>query len=201
MKWCWYLLYCTDISMRRAYKYTARIPNVALWICDCKHDGVIKWKCFPRYWPFVQGIHRSPVNSLRKSQWRGALMFSLICAWINLSKQSWSWWFETLSRSLWRLCNECFFHDRSVYFLTHCDFVITYGVRDVTLVQVIGLSHVRHQDITCTKVTLLLSIRSSGINFNQNTRLSVINMSLKMCYFIQDAIYWSSCNQGFLLLI
>ena len=47
------------------------------------HDDVIKWKHFPRYWPFVRGIHRSPVNSLHKGQWRGALMFSLICACIN----------------------------------------------------------------------------------------------------------------------
>ena len=29
------------------------------------------------------GIHRSPVNSPHKDHWRGALMFSLICAWIN----------------------------------------------------------------------------------------------------------------------
>ena len=47
------------------------------------HDDVIKWKHFPRYWPFVRGIHRGPVNSPQKGQWRGALMFSLICAWIN----------------------------------------------------------------------------------------------------------------------
>ena len=47
------------------------------------HDDVIKWKLFPRYWPFVRGIHRSPVNSPHKGQWRGALMFSLICAWIK----------------------------------------------------------------------------------------------------------------------
>ena len=47
------------------------------------HDDVIKWKHFPRYWPFVRGIHRSPVNSPHKGQWRGALMFSLICAWMN----------------------------------------------------------------------------------------------------------------------
>ena len=46
------------------------------------HDDVIKWK-FPRYWPFVRGIHRSRVNYPHKGQWRGALMFSLICAWIN----------------------------------------------------------------------------------------------------------------------
>ena len=48
-----------------------------------EHDDVIKWKQFPRYWPFVRGIHRSPVNSPHKGQWRGALMFSLICVWIN----------------------------------------------------------------------------------------------------------------------
>ena len=47
------------------------------------HDDVIKWKHFPLYWPFVRGIHRSLVNSPHKGQWRGALMFSLICAWIN----------------------------------------------------------------------------------------------------------------------
>ena len=47
------------------------------------HEDVIKWKHFPRYWPFVRGIHRSPVNSPHKGQWRGALMFSLLCAWIN----------------------------------------------------------------------------------------------------------------------
>ena len=47
------------------------------------HDNVIKWKHFPRNWPFARGIHRSPVNSLHKGQWRGVLMFSLIYVWIN----------------------------------------------------------------------------------------------------------------------
>ena len=45
-------------------------------------------------------IHRSPVNSPHKGQWRGC--FFVICA---LNKQSWGWWFETPSRSLWRHCN------------------------------------------------------------------------------------------------
>ena len=36
------------------------------------HDDVIKWRHYPRYWPF-----------LHKGQWRGALMFSLISARIN----------------------------------------------------------------------------------------------------------------------
>ena len=44
---------------------------------------MLTWKHFPRYLPFVWGIHRSPVNSPHKGQWRGALMFSLICVWIN----------------------------------------------------------------------------------------------------------------------
>ena len=52
-----------------------------------KHGDVIEWKDFPRYWPFVRGIHLSPVNSPHKGQWHGALMFSLICAgikgWVN----------------------------------------------------------------------------------------------------------------------
>ena len=41
------------------------------------HDGVIKWKHFPRNWSFVRGTPH-------KGQWRGALMFSLICVWINV---------------------------------------------------------------------------------------------------------------------
>ena len=47
------------------------------------HDDIIKWKHFLRYWPFVWGIHWSPVNSPQKGQWHGTLMFSLVCAWIN----------------------------------------------------------------------------------------------------------------------
>ena len=46
-------------------------------------DDVIEWKYFPRYWQFVRVILRTPVNSPHKGQWRGALMFSLICAWMN----------------------------------------------------------------------------------------------------------------------
>ena len=47
------------------------------------HNDVIKLKHFPRYWPFVWGIHRSSVNSPHKGQWRWALMFSLISAWLT----------------------------------------------------------------------------------------------------------------------
>ena len=68
--------------------WKCRLRNVGRFFSAsmCKasvHDDVIKWKHFPRYWPFVRGIHRWPVNSPHKGQWRGALMFSLICAWIK----------------------------------------------------------------------------------------------------------------------
>ena len=59
------------------------IPIWCLWPSLVWHDDVIKWKHIPRYWPFVRGIHRSPVNSPHKGQWCGALVFSLICARIN----------------------------------------------------------------------------------------------------------------------
>ena len=52
-------------------------------VVSVKDDDVIKWKHSPRYWPFARGIHRSTVNSPHQGQWRGALMFSLICAWTN----------------------------------------------------------------------------------------------------------------------
>ena len=59
--------------------------SYGLWLQTCQfHDNFIKWKHFPRYWPFVQGIHWSTVNSPRKGQWCVALMFSLICIWINV---------------------------------------------------------------------------------------------------------------------
>ena len=57
--------------------------GIETWLHYYGHDDVTKRKLFPRYWSFVRGIHRSPVNSPHKGQWRGALMFSLICAWIN----------------------------------------------------------------------------------------------------------------------
>ena len=47
------------------------------------HDDIIKWKHFPRYWRFVRGIHRWPVNSPHKGQWCWALMFFVMCVWIN----------------------------------------------------------------------------------------------------------------------
>ena len=70
------------------------------------HDDVIKWNHFPRDWPFERGIHRSPVNSLHKRPvTRRFEVFFDLHPNKRLSKQSWGWWFETLSHPLWHHCN------------------------------------------------------------------------------------------------
>ena len=91
-----------SLILIRAYIYV----KVACSITEI-HEDVIEWKHFPRYWPFVRGIHRSPVNSPHKGQWHGASMFFLDLR-LNkrLSKHLWGWWFETASCSLWRHGNE-----------------------------------------------------------------------------------------------
>ena len=65
---------------RQVYTATLCLYCDAITQCD---DDLSKWKHFPCHWPFVRGIHRSPVNCPHKGQWRGALLFSLICDWIN----------------------------------------------------------------------------------------------------------------------
>ena len=103
---CWPKMMAGDWYQRRFFPQTATcLPsdgrNGVLVFASSYHDGVTKWKHFPRYWPFVWGIHRTPVNSPHKGQWHGALVFSLICA---MSKQSTHRWFETPSRPLWLHC-------------------------------------------------------------------------------------------------
>ena len=61
-----------------------------IWKSSCKdtytfsyvvpHDDVIKWKHFPRYWPFVRAIHRS--RGIPRTKASDAEL-SLISAWIN----------------------------------------------------------------------------------------------------------------------
>ena len=73
---------------------------------DKKYGDVIKWKRFPRCWPFVWGIHRSPVNfPAQRPVTRSFDVFFDLSLNQRLSKQSWGWWFETLPRPLWRHCN------------------------------------------------------------------------------------------------
>ena len=107
---CW-LVITTAIRNNNSPKFETRSINFirktlnissAKWLSYCLDDSVliltvyyhthvvwhqydvIKCKHFPLYWTFVKVIHRSPVNSSRKDQWRGASMFSLIYAQTNV---------------------------------------------------------------------------------------------------------------------
>ena len=68
-----------------------------------RHDDVIKWKHFPRNWPFVWRIHRS--FPAQRPVTRSFDVFFDLRLNKRLWKQSWGRWFETLSRPLWRRCN------------------------------------------------------------------------------------------------
>ena len=81
--------------------------NSPVFFILTSHDDVIKWKNFPRYWPFVRGIHWLPVNSPHTGQWRGDLMFHLICTvtnpWANNREAD---YLRRHRASLWRHHND-----------------------------------------------------------------------------------------------
>ena len=100
----WINLFMRPATERRCYNATsspigwAQTQNEP---CKCMHVFYhcpvflrdIWWRhqmeTFSALLAFVRGINRSPVVSPHKSQWRGAVMFSLICAWKKWSnKQS-----------------------------------------------------------------------------------------------------------------
>ena len=80
-------------------------PVVFMW-----HDDVIKWKHFPRNWPFVRGIHRSRWIPHTKPVTRSFDVFFDLRLNKRLSKQWWGWWTETLLLPLCRHRNEGIFH-------------------------------------------------------------------------------------------
>ena len=84
--------------VKNIFMTSAKLPNI--------HDDVTKWKHFPRYWPFVRGIHRSP----------GFNVFFDMRLNKRFRKQSWGWWFAMPTPSLWHHCyDSCINKDASVY--------------------------------------------------------------------------------------
>ena len=99
-----------SIHNRKANIYTLYSQNIAVVVSDVRsklvvhHDDVIKWKHFPRYWPALC-VGNSPVLGEFPAQrpvTRSFDVFFDLRLKKRLSKQSWGWWFETLSRPLWR---------------------------------------------------------------------------------------------------
>ena len=53
-----------SLFLESSHIYTTYyIRPYAIDVLSTHLDDVIKWKHYPRYWPFVRGIHRSPVKT------------------------------------------------------------------------------------------------------------------------------------------
>ena len=74
------------------------------------HNDIIEWKHFLCNWTFVWEIYRSSMNFPHKSQWRGALVFSLICAWTNCCLNN---------RYDGDLSRDCAHYDATIMYLLH----------------------------------------------------------------------------------
>ena len=143
------------------------------------HDDVIKWKHFPRNWPFVREIHRSPVNFPHKGQWRGALMFSLIYAWIN------DW---VNNREAGDLRRQHGHYDVIVMVrkcpddLTHCGLLPPYGVgtHDWFRFMVCRLYGAKPYSVPILTYCQMNAQKKIQWNFNQNTYVFCQKMDLKM---------------------
>ena len=146
------------------------LPDANIITTVSNHDDDIKWKHFPRYWPFVRRIHRSPVNSPHKGQWRGDLMFFYMHQNNRLSTQSRHRWLETPSRSLWRHCNEW-----RIY--VSVDWVACGLGNDMVIVS-------RH-NVTWTSYKLL-PIGPSGSDFKE-IRIKTNTMSLRNTHLLNVA--------------
>ena len=95
---------------------SVKIRTQARW---GQRDDVIKWKHFPRYWPLCGEFtgHRWILLTQRPvARSFGVFFDSLICAGKKrLSKETWGWWFDTPSSSLWRHCNDLLFSVSDVF--------------------------------------------------------------------------------------
>ena len=77
----------------------------------------------PLWGPFVMGIHWLPVVSHHKGQWCGALMFALICAWINT-------WANYQEASDLR-CHHAHYEVTVKWYLTHWGLVMHICVKEM----------------------------------------------------------------------
>ena len=170
-----------------------------------RHDDVTKWKHFPRYWPFVRGIHRSTVNSPHKGQWRGALVFFLICASINgCVNNSEAGDLRRPSRPLWRQCNEfrCWLRTggaepSQILMLTHdaVPFLIIIYLEH-PFEEVVKCSELpRGYKITCCNVIIYVNHSLSKTVFSNQTATPQVGTLIHMFYIsVKRREYWHVNN-------
>ena len=81
-----YIFEITSIFPRGQWANTSHFKLAPDWLYlpvhSCKSWWHHQMETFQGHWPFVRGIHRSPMDSPHKGQWRRASIF-FICAWTN----------------------------------------------------------------------------------------------------------------------
>ena len=90
--------------MMISFQWWKMVHLLLAWRANLIHDDVIKYKHFPRYWFFVCGEFTGELPTQRPVT-RSFDVFFDLSLHVRLSKQSYGWWFETPSCSLWRHCN------------------------------------------------------------------------------------------------
>ena len=95
---CWYAFYASGWQLKHSYLLH---PSFSC-------DDVINLNPFPRYWPFVWGINRSPVNFPPQKGTATQDFDVFFDLRLNklLSKQSGRRWFEMPALSILRHCNK-----------------------------------------------------------------------------------------------
>ena len=75
----------SSLSLRQSCTTLKKMDEWITWISmiTTKTWWRHQMETFPHQQPFVRGFHRWPVNSPHQRQWRGTLMFSLVCGWTN----------------------------------------------------------------------------------------------------------------------
>ena len=89
--------WCQPMGGHASHPTDSPIATMLGMCSSLYHDDVIKWKHFLRYWPFVPRWIPTQRPAARSCD----VFFDK-----RLCKQSWGWLFETLSRPLWRQCND-----------------------------------------------------------------------------------------------
>ena len=82
------IIYSACIFKTHHYLTTTKRASYAVYSVTTSCHGTISWRrhqmeTFSAWLALCAGNSPVPVNSPHKGQWRGALMFTLICVWIN----------------------------------------------------------------------------------------------------------------------
>ena len=93
---------------------TTRLYNGQHGVWHTYHDDVIKWEQFPCYWTSVRVPGEFPAQ--RPVARSFDVLFDLRLN-KRLSKQSWGWWFQTLSCPSWRHCDDWRDSDKCMHWL------------------------------------------------------------------------------------